>query len=115
MKTFLCIFAAALFCGCVAVTPSKPTTVIGGPNDYGQYPTNYESLVTTYIKVYFKDPDSVKDLKVFEPKQIIRDDFQGTKTYCYFVMFWANAKNSYGGYTGTQTSSFYVRDGHILP
>jgi len=132
MKTLLIIVAAALLSGCVVVSTSPQAAVarkvIGGPDDYGQYPTNYEYLVNTWIKVYLKDPDSVKDLKVFQPQKfflnICSDNAlgyltvhslpQNTQFYGYAVNFFCNGKNSFGAYEGVTGYWIFIRDGEII-
>ena len=131
MKHIFCIIGAAvLLAGCAVMNQSAvaPRTVIGSADDYGQYPTNYEHLVNVWLKVYMKDPDSVKDLKVFGPSKFFLSapsmDAAGymtvhhypldTQIYGYLVNFYCNAKNSYGAYEGSQMHSIFIRDGEIV-
>jgi hypothetical protein len=132
MKKLLFIFPlAALLCGCASLqqAPQNHQIVWGGPDDYGDYPTNSEELVKLGIRSFFKDPDSVKDLTIMTPSKytlsVLPDSFtelvlqtsgrpKYTQIYCYLISFMCNAKNSFGGYAGIQTTSIVVRDGHIL-
>ena len=130
MKLAICLLATALLCGCNTTQhPSAPNNqVIGGMLNCGEYPTNYEALVHNYIKGFFKDPDSVKDLTISVPRpeflnahtdlgdayMALHHYPSGTQIYCYMISFRANAKNGYGGYTGSQFHFLYVRDGEIV-
>ncbi len=119
MKTSIPILLlAALLCGCAAMQPK----IIGGPDDYGTYPTDYTNVVHSYITETFKDPDSVKGLEIREPTKFIQKqklDFgiwgsTENRTYGYLIFFRSNAKNSYGGYTGIHDFSLFVRNGTVL-
>lgn len=84
------------------------------PNaDYGSYPTNYEQLIKTSFANSLKDPDSARYGRFSKPRkeQIIRNN---QAIYGYSVCAPVNAKNSYGGYTGTHTHWFFIRDGQIV-
>lgn len=108
--SFLLILAAALV-GCQAPKP----IVMGGPEDYGAYPDDYEQLVKTWIAAGFRDLDSVKQLDIKQPKKAVYQ-FPGSphRIYGYEVIVWLNAKNAYGGYTGLQNYSVIIRNGTVL-
>lgn len=115
-KILSVIAAAALLCGCASVKPKDLT--IGGPDDYGKYPETYQQIVTNHIRVSFKDPESVKDLTINAPIKFVHKyklSIPGSVSeYCYLIGFFCNAKNSYGGYTGTEPHTLLVRDDKIL-
>ena len=113
MKTLACIIAvAALVIGMAGCITPPPQKVVGGPNDYGQFPTNSAIFVKSYIAAFFKDPDSVKDLSIDQPIPTWTiQQIDGAKIYCYGICFFANAKNSYGAYAGLHSTWVYVRDG----
>ncbi|MDR3457983.1 MAG: hypothetical protein P4N60_11095 [Verrucomicrobiae bacterium] len=129
MRPFFCILAAAaLLCGCAAVQKSPPPFIVGSPQDYGQFPTNSEHLVKLYIKAFFRDPDSTRDVNVGEPRKdflnvhtavadayfLVHSYPNNAQIYGYRIPFWANSKNGFGGYTGSQVHYLFVRDNDII-
>ena len=73
-------------------------------------------IVEEYISKTFKDPNSVKDLRIKKPIQAhSADAFGNPRDVRWEICFEANAKNSYGGYTGLQTSVIPIRNGRIIP
>lgn len=102
---------------CILLTGCEPLTVktVGSSGDYGEYPTNYADIAHDWIRLNFRDPESVKDLEISQPvKYVWIDAMAFKKTYCYMVPFRCNAKNGYGGYTGLHDNVLYVRNGVVL-
>jgi hypothetical protein len=87
--------------GC-ATTPINPTTA-------GPYPDDYKALVAEYVRHAFKDPSSVRDAAISDPAP--GRTFAGIG---WFTCLRANAKNSYGGYTGEETRALLIRDGQVV-
>lgn len=92
----LALLVGALLAGCgtIGVIPDS---------EAGPYPHNYKEVTDKYVKAHFKDPSSVKDTEISKPIPYRVFDRRG-----YLICFRANAKNSYGGYTGVQTSAFIL-------
>jgi hypothetical protein len=64
-----------------------------------------QAAVKTYIRQVFKDPDSVKDLSKPMLAQYgvsWSNSLSGRPIRAWIIAFTCNARNSYGGYTGTQ-------------
>ncbi len=134
MKNLLCLLCVmattVMLSGCVTPAQQTPASqkIIGSPDDYGQCPTNYESLANTWIKVYLKDPDSVKDLRILPPQKFFLNICSvnalgyltvhslplNTQFYGYSINFYCNAKNSYGAYEGVKGYWIFIRDGQII-
>ena len=122
MKTLFIILGVAvalLLVGCGSITPSQSPApeqkVVGGPSDYGPCPTNCAHFVDVWIHVNLKDPESVKDLKIFTPIQTQHTSpVDGVLYYCWGIGFSLNAKNSYGAYAGEKINFVYVRDDKIV-
>lgn len=82
--------------------------------DYGPYPYDYKEIITNHLDKILKDPDSAQvDFKGFLPTQQWSSYFGNTK-YGYAICVDINAKNSFGGYTGRQTSYFLINNGYIV-
>lgn len=87
------------------------------PNaDYGTYPTNYVELIKANFGVTLKDPESARYGTFSKPRKehIITSIHTKEAIYGYSVCAPVNAKNSYGGYTGTHRYWFFIRNGKIL-
>lgn len=84
--------------------------------DYGRYPTNYEEIVKPWYQTHLKDPDSAKFVSFSKPRKenaVINVD-KKEAAYGYSTCVSVNAKNSYGGYTGAQTTWFLIRNDQIV-
>lgn len=111
------LFAGALLmlgAGCVAppAAPAELPHVETKNADYGTYPTDYEALLKAWTVQHLKDPDSAKYGRISKPrKEYMFED--KVPFYGYAVCADVNAKNAYGGYTGSHTFWFLFRDGKI--
>ena len=66
-------------------------------------PSNTRKYVTDYLNNSLKDPDSLKDFSITEPRKgwWTAGIFNGFKNEpLWYVCYSYNAKNSYGGYVG---------------
>jgi len=70
-------------------------------------PANYKSMALAYVKAHLKDPASCTYLQMdnYPP----RSNGSGTA-----VLVLANAKNSFGGYTGIKPILVMFKDGQIV-
>jgi len=84
--------------------------------DYGGYPANYETLIKIHLSQTLKDPDSVRYGAFSLPRQehVIENFMAQQAIYGYSVCVSVNAKNSYGGYTGSHVFWYFIRNGEIL-
>jgi hypothetical protein len=113
MKTFPLILIAALVAGCA--TPPAPQEVASA--NYGPYPSNYKEIVQGWIKQRFRDPYSIRDLKLGVPEKYWVQDppLLGGKThYGYMVAVALNGKNAFGAYVGIQAYRLLIRDGRLI-
>jgi hypothetical protein len=55
-------------------------------------------VVLDYIRANFEDPDSIKDLEITSTELIKNSNGQTG----WSIVFWVNAKNGFGGYTGRE-------------
>lgn len=109
MKKLSILCAVLLLAACQAVDINE----VG----YGEYPANYEEIIKNYYQVAAKDPDSLKFKLISEPKQMYRKRqilSGGTPPAGYVVCTVVNGKNSFGAYTGYQTTGFMIRNGKII-
>jgi hypothetical protein len=79
--------------------------------DYGPFPKDYQDTIRAYFDQTLKDPDSVRYKWRGEPSR--GWETLGGKKFGWRVCVDVNAKNSYGGYTGYQTSYFMFQNHRI--
>ena len=84
--------------------------------DYGAYPYDYESIIKGWYLRNLKDPGSAKFGRITRPlkEHAITNQFKKQAAYGYSVCAQANARNSFGGYTGFVTQWFLIRNGKIV-
>lgn len=109
MNRKLLALIATLLAGCASAPPS-PVELANA--DYGPFPKNYQSLIVAHMKAVLKDPDSARFGFVQAP---VKSWYPlNRKSFGWAVCVGVNAKNSYGGYTGTQPSYFLIKNGEII-
>jgi hypothetical protein len=100
--------------GCVRVSPQGRELVRA---DVGPYPSDYQAMVSMWLKTNLKDPYSVMDLQMTSP---VEDRYWGglliTGGYisAYRSCVRYNAKNSFGAYVGLRTYSFWMKDNRVI-
>ena len=103
-----------------ACVPAQPTT--GGmatqENTVGPGPKPIHSRATVlkYLDSTLRDPDSLKDFSISEPRlgKMYGGVFNGfKKDPGWYVCFTYNAKNAYGGYTGSSTYVQWFRNDQL--
>ncbi len=107
-KLLLSIVTASLLAGCAA-RPSQDEITNA---DYGEYPNSYENVIKNYMFRTLKDPDSAQYQFLNHPKN--GWTVWGGKKFGYVVCAYINAKNSYGGYTGSKLSYFMIRNNAVV-
>ena len=84
--------------------------------DYGSYPKNYQEIIRSSLEKSLKDPDSAKYSDYKEPKKeyYITDPTKREVLYGYAACVSVNAKNSYGGYSGSMPFWFLIKDSKVI-
>jgi hypothetical protein len=82
----------------------------GGEDDVGPYPTNWKSIVKSYIQNNYLDPRSVTHSEAAPPFR---------KTTLFYDFGWMvcirnNAKNQFGGYTGRRITELGIKRGRVV-
>lgn len=107
MKKLTCIAAlCAALAGCATSAHTVSTDA---------EPLNYVSAIKLSLQRSLKDPSSVRDARISTPFQVSQV-FDGVSPFPHSgwaVCLEANAKNSYGGYTGVKPMIF-VFDGNQI-
>jgi hypothetical protein len=100
---------AALLSAC-ALSPSHDEL---SHADYGAYPTEFKQVIERYMTHVLKDPESARYEYLNMPMRGWRRTSGGSK-FGYVVCVNVNARNSYGGYTGSQPSYFMIHDDRVI-
>jgi hypothetical protein len=104
------ILASAILAGCA----SNPTKEQISSADFGSYPSDYAAIVKSQIGYRLKDPSSaIFNIPNQTPKKRWMREFDKV-SYGYTVCFDVNAKNSYGGYVGSQRHYAFISNGTIV-
>lgn len=95
----------ALLAGCS--TPGGAFLNTNVQADAGSAPTQYEQTIRSHLRFALKDPSSMTDFSVSAPVLTscsvgVYGPFHGWRVATSY-----NAKNSYGGYVGIQTSYYW--------
>lgn len=87
--------------------------------DRGPYPWDYQRIVEGHINQVFFDPSSIIDLEIYKPAPgwwstaAFKTTRKNTKCYWY-IPYFANGKNKFGGYVGRKAYALWVRDGIVM-
>jgi hypothetical protein len=102
MRMAFLMLAAVAYLGlvaCVTVTPREISEATFSP-----LPENYQETVKASINSLLKDPYTAVYIFGTPRRGFIQDGFLrgNAKHFGYIIPVGVNARNSYGGYTGTQ-------------
>lgn len=98
---------SAIVVGIALAACAGPGTV---SDSVGPYPTDWKSIVASYIRNNFVGPHSVIDSEAAPPFR---------KTTAFFDFGWMvcirnNAKNQLGGYTGRRITELGIKKGQVV-
>ncbi|MEN3368243.1 MAG: hypothetical protein V7609_386 [Verrucomicrobiota bacterium] len=88
--------------------------VIADPAVYGDYPKNYQEIVTNWLATKLVDAPSAQIEWVSPPKPAALPDKSGKRIFGYMVEFKVNSRNRFGAYTGMQRHGALIRDGNVI-
>lgn len=123
-KNILPCLVLGLLTACVStqsyMPPQRPNKTEFAPSqeqidnaDYGAYPVNHKAIIKIHYARILKDPTSVIYGAITKP---IKDHAIASRKpiFGYSVCVSVNAKNSFGGYAGMETTWFLFRDSKII-
>lgn len=88
--------------------------IAADPAVYGEYPKNYQEIVTKWLETKLADPKSAQIEWTSAPKPADLPGPQGQRLYGYLVEFKISARNRFGAYTGKQKHGALIRNGSVL-
>ena len=107
-RIIILIFCSFILISC-ATPPSREDFINA---NYGSYPVNYKEIVGNYMSIRLKDPTSPRYRYLDEP---VRAWYRGSPyNFGYSLCVYINAKNSFGGYTGSKLNYFMINTEHII-
>jgi hypothetical protein len=115
MKTM----ALLLFMACAAPGALRGETteieVVADPRIYGDYPKNYQEIITQWLNSTLVDAPSAYIEWVSPPKAgSLPEKKGGNPLFGYVVDLKVNSRNRFGTYTGMQRHTFLIRDGKVV-
>lgn len=115
MKTVALLLLLAFAAPDMARAQTTDVEMIGDPAVYGEYPKNYQQIITSWLAETLADPASANIEWMGLPKPADVIDKKKKKRFVgYQVEFKVNSRNRFGAYTGMQKKSVVIRDGKIV-
>lgn len=115
MKTVALLLLFAFAAPNAALAQTTEVEVIGDPAVYGEYPKNYQQIITSWLAETLADPASanIEWMGLPKPSDVI-DKKKKKRLVGYLVEFKVNSRNRFGAYTGMQKKSVLLRDGKVI-
>jgi hypothetical protein len=96
-------------------TQAPEIEVIADPRVYGEYPKNYQEIITKWLAENLADPASANIEWAGAPTAAEMPDKKTKRRLTgYLVQFKVNSRNQFGAYTGMQKKSVLIRDGKVI-
>jgi hypothetical protein len=96
-------------------TQTPEIELIADPRVYGEYPKNYQEIITKWLAEVLADPASANIEWGGAPTAAEMPDKKTKRRLTgYLVEFKVNSRNRFGAYTGMQKKSVLIRDGKVI-
>lgn len=105
MKLCAAVIVSASMAGCAGPGVGRSS----GEENVGPYPSNWKSIVGSWIADNYADPRSVIDSEAAPPFRNNRLFFDS-----WTVCIRNNAKNQFGGYTGKHITELGIQKGQVV-
>jgi hypothetical protein len=104
------------FCALRAVSAQTGVMEVGAdPKLHGEYPKNYQEIITNWLQTVLVDGPSARIEWVTGPKPgTMPEKKNGKALFGYLVEFKLNSRNRFGAYTGMQKKTVLIHDGQII-
>ncbi|MEY2483717.1 MAG: hypothetical protein QOK24_2245 [Verrucomicrobiota bacterium] len=114
MKVIALLFLFSVVCPALVRAEITEVEVIADPAVYGDYPKNYQEIVTNWLATKLVDPATAQIEWGGPPKPADLKDKSGKRLFGYLVEFKVNSRNRFGAYTGMQKHGALIRDGNVV-
>ena len=111
--------ALLLFMACAAPGLMRAETteieVVADPRIYGDYPKNYQEIITQWLNATLVDAPSAYVEWLSQPKAgSMPEKKGGNALFGYLVDIKVNSRNRFGTYTGMQKHTVLIKDGKVI-
>jgi hypothetical protein len=110
-------FLLLMACARTAALAAEPTEieVVADPRVYGDFPKNYQEIITQWLNSTLVDAPSAQIEWVAAPRPGSLPEKKGGKAlFGYLVEVKVNSRNRFGTYTGMQKHTVLIREGRVL-
>jgi hypothetical protein len=114
MKAIALLLLFALACPDLVRAQATEIEIAADPAVYGEYPKNYQEIVTKWLETKLADPKSAQIEWTSAPKPADLPGPNEKRLYGYLVEFTVSARNRFGAYTGKQKHGALIRDGSVV-
>jgi hypothetical protein len=114
MKAIALLFLFALGCPTLIRAQATEIEIAADPAVYGEYPKNYQEIITKWLETKLADPKSAQIEWTSAPKPADLPGPNGKRLYGYLVEFKVSSRNRFGAYTGKQKHGALIRDGNVI-
>ena len=114
MKAAAFCFLFALASPAMLLAEGTELEIVADPSVYGEYPKNYQEIITKWLGTILVDAPSAQIEWVEPPKPGDLPDAKSKHLYGYLVEFKVNSRNRFGTYTGMQKHKALIRDGNVI-
>lgn len=104
-----------MVCALPAVLLAQTEIEVVPDPKYGEYPKNYQELITKWLNETLVDAPSAYVEWISGPRAGSLPEKKGGKElFGYLVEIKVNSRNRFGTYTGMQKHTVLIRDGKVL-
>jgi hypothetical protein len=115
MRTAALLLLFAFAMPNAGLTQTPEIEVIADPRVYGEYPKNYQEIITKWLGTVLVDPASANIEWGSAPAAVdLIDKKKRKRVVGYQVDFKVNSRNRFGTYTGMQKKSVVIRDAQVI-
>jgi hypothetical protein len=114
MKAIALLLLFAFACPTLIQAQATEVEMIGDPAVYGEYPKNYQEIVTKWLETKLADPKSAQIEWTSAPKPADLPGPQRKLLHGYLVEFKVSSRNRFGAYTGKQKHGALIRNGNVI-
>jgi hypothetical protein len=98
-----------------SVLAAETIEITADPALHGNYPKNYQEIITNWLATALVDAPSAQIEWVTPPKPGSMPEKKGGKPlFGYIVEFRVNSRNRFGAYTGMQKHKALIHDGLVI-
>jgi len=114
MKALVLLLLVAFVCPTVRGAETTEVEIVADPRVYGEYPKDYQMIVTIWLQMRLIDPASARIEWLGQPRAADLPGPKGKRLSGYLVEFKVNSRNRFGTYTGLQKKTVLIRDGVVI-